>query len=85
MLPVRQVQDQFRLRVVLGLALPPGYPVQVGRGANFIIAGASAVQIPVAQTTGPIQGGVGVFQEALGRAAVGMFAWVNLHQTDRKE
>lgn len=38
MLPVGQVQDQFRLRVVLRLALPPGYPVQVGWRAHFVIA-----------------------------------------------
>lgn len=65
MLPVRQIQDQFGLGVVLRLALPPGYSVQVGRGAHFVIAGASAVQIPIAQSAGPIQGGVRVLQEAL--------------------
>lgn len=62
-------------------SLSPGNFIQIRRRAHFVITGAATVNLPVSQTAGTFQRGVRVFQEALRRAAVGIFAWINLYET----
>lgn len=80
-LPVWQIKDELRLWVVLRFSLSPGNFIQIRRRAHFVITGAATVNLPVSQTAGTFQRGVRVFQEALRRAAVGIFAWINLYET----
>ena len=73
LLPVRQVQDELGLRVVVRLVVAPQQLVQVGRRPHLVVAG-----VPVVGLEGALHGRVRLLQEAL-RAALRVLARVHLH------